>query len=197
MLTEIFGPALDQLAQNRRPIGEQEHQIRRAGSGAAFLILALGWGAFVGSMPETRGEAARVMSGGALTPEDWIGIGVWAFALVSGILMLLTGIKRSRGPRDAMIAAKALFWIALAAALFWKGAFVPDWPLLDALLVTVYVGTIVSGLTRLILALRGMPELRLPDPEDLGLPVSGPASAEAAAAAMAGSDSWNPPRFRE
>jgi hypothetical protein len=190
----VFGAITEsvvkQVAQNRRPPGQQEHEIIRAGNGAGMIVTALWWAALFLQMPEMHRTTAQLTGGSGLSVAALAVVLGWALFLIAGLFLLITGASRARGKRDVMVAAKASFWIAVSASLLWLRAFVPGWPLINFLLISMYVAAIASGATRLFLALRGMPAQRLPDPEEVGLPVSGPASAEDAARAMSGDGGW-------
>lgn len=197
MFSVIVESVSQVVNQNRRPVGQPENEMRRAGTGAGMLVTALWWGCFFALSPDVQRTASNYFHGAAPSSSAQIGFaGAFVF-MVTGLLLFSTGAARSRGPRDMMVAAKAGFWIGAAAALLWNRAFVPDSPLINFVLTTLYVWTLASGGTRLFLALRGMPVPRLPNPEEMGLPVSGPASIDQAAEGMSGKRDRKRPRFRD
>ena len=177
--------------------GLQEREINRAGIGAAMIAAAL----FMALALLESGEGARAalaLIGGdvPLPPTTMVVIAAgWALFFGVGVLLLLAGAARSYGPRDSIVAAKALAWTAVASAAMFYGAYIPGWPITDFLLKAVYVALLAASMMRLLLALRGMPAQALPDPSELDLPVSGPASQDEAMAGMSGKDGWHPPHF--
>jgi hypothetical protein len=177
------------------PITPQEHEIRKAGTGAGMVVTSAWWASLFSHAPLMQQQAAQLSSGHALSQGAQIVAGGAALFFVTGLVLLSTGAKRSRGSRDVRVAGKALLWTGAAALLLAGQAFVADSPFFNFLLTTIYVWTLASGLTRLYLAMRGMPEALLPDPEELGLPVSGPATRDEAIASMQGKGDWKPPRF--
>jgi hypothetical protein len=154
---------------------------RRAGGGLGFLTIAalivyeatakLGGGFYWrASWTTTVAAIAALRHGTAGTlPEI-----VWEFAgaaalvgvlIVAGMFRLLVGWHRSRGPRDMVAAAKALFSVVLSTTLLIgshygaRWAFLHyDWsiiPTVNAFLPAFYVWLLVKALARLYLTLRG------------------------------------------
>jgi len=195
MLGEILEPVIDAIAKKQRPHGQQEHEFHRAGTGAGMIATGLWWATSLSSTPGAQSEANQALQSAGL--PDSIPKLACMLLLVIGGLLFFTGAARSRGSRDAMVAAKAIVWIAGAVALLGMQSSAADSPFPNFVLMTICVWTIASGATRLVLALRGMPTPQLPDPEEIGLPVSGPASREEAAESMSGKNNWKPPRFRD
>jgi len=178
------------------PITPQEHEIHQAGTGAGMIVTAVWWAGLFSRTPFFQRQAAQLSGDHALSQTAQVVAVGAALFFVAGVVLFLTGVKRSIGARDTRVAAKALFWTIAAAALLCGQAFVADWPIINFVLATVYVWTLASGATRIYLALRGMPAVHLPDPEEVDLPVSGPASRDQALEAMLGKGDWKPPRFR-
>jgi hypothetical protein len=198
MLNEILTPFLDSMQRHRAsaPPSAREEEMRRAGRGAAMTAIAA-YAAFLASFslaPDLRQLAhdpRRVPDG------IWMLVAAWAAFVCLGVLLFVVGCRRSRGERDALIAAKACAFAAIVVGLVWWGAFPADRPTLDLLLSALYLWVFVANLVKLILALRGMPAQRLPDPEYVDdLPMSGPATRDQAQDGMSGRHDWVPPRFR-
>lgn len=187
------------LAQSRKPLSPQEEQFHRAGEGAGLLAMAAVWAYALQTRPAVRIEIADMLHESPwLQAYVWIPVAFWAFAVIAGLLMFLTGVNRSRGRRDAMVAAKALAWIAGAAALIQCRAFVDGSALANVFLLGVYVWTLASGTTRFLLAVRGIRAERLPDPEEMeDLPTSGPAPLDRADEILKDNQNRQPPRFRD
>jgi hypothetical protein len=195
MLAELLDPVAQSFIASRNARGPQEVQIHRAGAGAGILANCVWWGYAVARMPGARQSALRLATG---NPEvTWMAALCALLIVATGLLLLLTGAARALGARDFMVAAKACVWIAGAGALLWTGAFYASAPVVNCTLLAGCIWTLASGMTRLLLSLRGLPQQLLPDPESLGLPVSGPASQHEAAEGMSGKNDWNPPRFKD
>lgn len=176
------------------PISPQEYEIRKAGTGAGMIATAAVWAAAFGA-PVQR-QMAALSNGGAPSQMAQMVAGGAALFLITGVILFLTGASRSRGARDARVAFKAILWGAAAGAFLCVEAPLATHSLFSFVLATICVWTLASAGTRLYLALRGMPVPQLPNPEELDLPVSGPASRDQAIEAMLGKGDWKPPRFR-
>jgi hypothetical protein len=169
-MLEPFAKALEDHRRELAAMPPRQREFHRAGSGAGLIVLALCL------LPFAAGAPAF-----ALVPALLLAWGLWSFSI---------GVKRSQGPRDALVAGMALPSIAICIAGFF---FLP-------IAFPVWIYGLVGGLTMFgLAAFRGLRRRSLPDPRQIpGLPISGPASREEAQRALHGrSGAWQPPKFRD
>ena len=153
-------------SQPRRQRGPREENFRRAGAGAAMVVLAvyllIAGGRFLGV--GYLGLASALLRAPFEHPVwvVWLPLAGWAILLGTGILSLCVGINRSRGLRDAKVAVPAGCQAAIGATLLWLDAFFPtEWKVTNIALASCYLWVLVAGLTRLYLALQGMPVVQV------------------------------------
>jgi hypothetical protein len=86
----------------------------------------------------------------------------WAVCAGLGLLLLITGLRNTRGPRDVVA---AVWWAAIIAGCSWllgNDAY-PDWgSLSDFLLKGCYLGMLASSAARFWINVRGMGMRRKP-----------------------------------
>jgi hypothetical protein len=188
LLGQPFAQAMQNAAHGRAGLPPRERELLRAGNGA-------GWLAFATYLLLTP------MPGHAVT-RNHVLIGVAVMA-AWGCYCLAVGVRRSQGSRDSVEAARGVVEALLGAAGLWLPLLVPrSWgwsiaPLVNFVLMGVWIYFLVRGLTIIGLALRGMAAQRLPDPSEVrDMPISGPASRDAAQRALRGQGGWQPPKFR-
>jgi hypothetical protein len=145
--------------------GLREENIARAGSGAAMLVLAayllIAGGRFLGV--GYLGLVSVLLRAPFEHPTwvVWLPLVGWSVLLGAGLLSLCVGINRSRGRRDAKVAVPAGCQAAIGAALLWLDAFFPvEWKVTNIVLGGGYLWALVAGLTKLSLAMRGLPAVQ-------------------------------------
>jgi hypothetical protein len=191
MVVGLLGQPFIQSIQNamhgRAALPPRERELLRAGTGA-------GWLAFVVYVLATPMP-------GHVVSRNHVLIGVAVIA-AWGCYCLAVGVKRSQGGRDSVEAARGVVEILIGGAGLWLPLLIPrSWgwalaPLLNFLLRGVWIYFLVRGVTIFVLAMRGMKARRLPDPSEVrDMPISGPASRDAAGQALRGRGGWQPPKF--
>jgi hypothetical protein len=152
-------------SQPRVQQGPREENIARAGTGAALLVLAfyllIAGGQFLGV--GYLGLVSVLLRAPFENPAwvVWLPLVGWAVLLGVGVLSLCVGINRSRGRRDAMVAVPAGCQAAIGAALLWLDAFFPaEWKVTNIALGGCYLWALAAGLTKLYVAMRGLPAVQ-------------------------------------
>jgi hypothetical protein len=147
---------LGAMLEWRERLPEREWQMTRAADGVGHLALAV---YLVESAQYLVGVPFRPLLTAFLrAPDDpWLGLRVLPVVLlvVVGLVKLLTGIARSSGPRDGLIAARASLKTAIGGAGLAWGWYVADAPQLNFCLKFVWIWCAVHGATKMLLALRG------------------------------------------
>jgi hypothetical protein len=147
-----------------RPAVWRKLSLERAGGGAAMLTIA------VYLVSEARHVIGRgywdlvVLAVDApfmrALPEVWVPALCWVLLVVLGLWFIYQGARGSAGPRDSKAALWAVNEMVVCGALLWWGVYVPDtWPqsgLLNFALQGIYIGFLVGGFMRLLLAMRGV-----------------------------------------
>jgi hypothetical protein len=103
-----------------------------------------------------------------------------------GVMWVSAGVHGARGARDVV---SGIWWAISAVGcvtLMVKRVYPADWgPVAALLLQGVYVASLAAAAMRCFLALRPIPQAKLPHPSKVpGMPIAGPASAAAAHAAI-------------
>lgn len=114
-----------------------------------------------------------------------LGLAVLALLLVIGSFLICAGLAGPFPPRKISAAGGDALSLAVFAGAWLWGLFLPaSWDLggfgrgVNLGLETLYVFAIVTNaISIFLLVIRPMPPVRLPSPQELGLPMSGPASA--------------------
>jgi hypothetical protein len=123
-------------------------------------------------------------------------------ALIAGgvaLLYLVVGARNARGMQLDVIELIVFACIGLFCAWLRLGLIYPPFltPFLRALLAALYCAGFAASAVRVGLMLRPAPSANLPDPATVpGMPMAGPASLGAAAAAMSRRGSAARPKFR-
>jgi len=163
-----IGKFADDASQNWRawralPLAEKA--AIRAGRGAWVLTAS----AYL--VVETRGETVSPLL---------------AVPVLFGLLWLAAGVHGARGARDFVLGVWWAIGAACCAALLVYQVYPADWGRAGAFwLRGLYLASLVLALMRCFLALRPMPQAKLPHPSKVpGLPMSGPASPAAVHAAI-------------
>jgi hypothetical protein len=137
----------------KRQILRRTHVFYYASWGAGLLA----WCAYVAVM---AGVTSSPLADTLELPHPIL-IG-WAVCAGFGLLLLITGLRNTRGPRDVMA---AVWWAAVMAGCGWllgNDAY-PDWgSLSDFLLKGCYLGMLASSAARFWINVRGMGMKRKP-----------------------------------
>jgi hypothetical protein len=167
-------PAWAALEQRRvRPSLWRRQGFERAGGGAAMLVIAaylmtqarhvIGRGYWDLVVVAVHAPFMRVL------PIVWVPALCSVLLVLLGLWFLIEGARGSSGPRDSMIALWALNEMAIFGGLLWWGVYVPDtWKqaaLINFALEGLYLGYLVGGFIRFVLAVRG-PDPRTLRPDD-------------------------------
>jgi hypothetical protein len=135
----------------------------------------------------------------------WPGLMAYPYAVpvlagAGGVALLyfVVGVGKATAEPDPM----GRFWPFLfacgAAFLMGEGYYLPrEFHFCNAVLLALYAAVLAAAGVRFLLACRPMPGSELPDPASLGMQSNGPASQQAAHAALSRNHpGWTPPKFR-
>ena len=141
----------------------REQNLARASHGAGMLAVAIIVLMLIGG---TQGVAGflNALAANPKEPKLWGSALAWVVLVGWGFGWLVIGSARSRGPRDALLISRALVKIAVGVALdvLAHGGYLPSgWlgvtltKLVEFWLFPVAVWCMVTGITKLVLLLRG------------------------------------------
>ena len=114
------------------------------------------------------------------------------------LLYFVVGVAGVKGGEpDFMAKVWPVIIAAAAGFLMGEGYYFPaSWRSLNLVLQAFYVAVLAAAGVRFLLVMRPMPGSELPDPARLGMPSAGPASQQAAHAALSRNHpGWTPPKF--
>jgi hypothetical protein len=146
----------------------------------------------------------------------WLGFGGWevwsspellvhhpiASLVIAGggglaLVYLCVGLKKATADPDPMSKFWPAVFLIAAGLLMGEGCYLPrEWRFLNTLLQGCYIAVLAAAGVRFILVMRPLPSNELPDPSKVaGMPMSGPASRQAAHASLRRGN-FQRPKFR-
>ena len=167
-LSALVVPIADTINQHRQSPPYQRNLLY-----ASWRAGLLAWCAYTAVM---AGVTSSPLADTLALPHSIL-IG-WAACAGLGLLLLITGLRNTRGPRDVMA---AVWWAAVMAGCSWllENDAYPNWgPLTDFLLKGCYLGMLASSAARFWINVRGM---------------GGSAAGMVAANIAANEFTWDPP----
>ena len=113
------------------------------------------------------------------------------------LVYLCVGLRGATADPDPMSKVWPVLFLAAAGFLMGRGYYFPrEWRFLNTLLQGCYVAVLAAAGVRFLLVMRPLPSSELPDPSKVaGMPMSGPASTQAAHASLRRGN-FQRPKFR-
>jgi hypothetical protein len=113
------------------------------------------------------------------------------------LVYLCVGLKKATPDPDPMSKFWPVLFLAATGFLMGQGYYFPrEWRFLNTLLQAFYIAVLAAAGVRFLLVMRPMPSSELPDPSKVaGMPMSGPASRQAAHASLRRGN-FQRPKFR-